>query len=108
MMSIEKTKVCRPDRRTGFYTLNYKDGVDKINDLVDLCIKQGLVEQSGAWFTVNDWKVLSETGEIQPMKIDEEILKFQGRPKLVQYLKENEQVATELNNTLLKLLNEVK
>lgn len=107
MMSIEKTKVCRPDRRTGFYTLNYKEGIDKINDLVDLCIKEGLVEQSGAWFTVNNWEKF-EKGEVEPAKLENEILKFQGRPKLVQFLKENEKIAKNLNSCLLKLLNEEK
>lgn len=109
MMSIEKTKVCRPDRRTGFYTLNYKEGIDKINDLIDLCMKQGIIEQAGAWYTVNNWTKLVDTGEVEPaLKQDGEIMKFQGRTKLVQYFKENEELAKELNQTLLKLLNEEK
>lgn len=109
MMSIEKTKVCRPDRRTGFYTLNYKSGVDRINDLVDLCMKQGIIEQSGAWFTVNNWNKIAEEGEVEPAMFDgKNIMKFQGRPKLVQYLKDNNDVAEEINKCLLKILNEVK
>ena len=36
------------------------------------------------------------------------IMKFQGRPKLVQYLKDNNDVAEEINKCLLKILNEVK
>lgn len=108
MMSIEKTKVCRPDRRTGFYTLNYKDGIDKINDLVDLCIKQGLIEQAGAWFTINNWEKFSQ-GEVEPaLKSDKEIMKFQGRTKLVQFLKDNDDITKKLNSCLLKLLNEDK
>lgn len=109
MMSIEKTKVCRPDRRTGFYTLNYKIGIDKINDLIDLCMKQGIIEQGGAWYTVNNWIKLIETGEVEPaLKEDGEIMKFQGRTKLVQYFKDNEELAKQINETLLKLLNEDK
>lgn len=109
MMSIEKTKVCRPNRRTGFYTLNYITGIDKINDLTDLCLKQGIIEQGGAWFTINDWNKLVETGELTP-KLNEDgtIMKFQGRSKLVQFLKEDTNIASELNNTLLKILNEEK
>lgn len=109
MMSIEKTKVCRPDRRTGFYTLNYREGIDKVNDLVDLCIKQGIIEQAGAWYTVNNWTKLIETGEVVPaLQQDGEIMKFQGRSKLVEFFKENEELSKELNDTLLKLLNEEK
>ena len=105
MMSIEKTKVCRPDRRTGFYTLNYKEGIDKVNDLVDLCIKQGIIEQSGAWFTINDWSKLMATGELVPASVDgKTILKFQGRPKLVQYLKDNQNIFNDLTEYILKML----
>ena len=34
LVSIVKTKVDKPDRKTGFYTLMYDYGVDEIADLV--------------------------------------------------------------------------
>lgn len=109
MMSIEKTKVCRPDRRTGFYTLNYKEGIDKINDLTDLSMKEGIIEQAGAWFTINDWNELISNGEVKAkLNPDGTVMKFQGRSKLVQFLKDNKDITNQLNETLLKLLNEEK
>lgn len=65
MMSMTKNKTCPPTRRTGFYTLNYLDGIDYLKDLVDVAIKYGIIEKSGAWFTIID----VESGEVLKEKI---------------------------------------
>lgn len=75
-VALVKSKVCRPDRKVGFYTLKYLEGIDYISDAVDVAIKVGLVAQGGSWFSLVD----TETGEIMN--------KFQGKSKLVEYLKE--------------------
>lgn len=86
-MKIEKNKVSKPDRKVGSYTLNYTYGVDILNDLVDLAIFFDVIEQRGAWFNY---------GEI----------KWQGKTKVVQELRENEelfnQVLAEVNIKLLE------
>ena len=93
-VSFIKSKVCRLDRKVGFYTLNYLHGIDYISDAVDVAIKVGLVNQSGAWFSIVD----IETGEI--------IEKFQGKPKLIEYLRKNESAYNELSGKIEELLNE--
>lgn len=75
MMSITKTKSCPPTRRTGFYTLNYDTGIDYIRDLIDVAIKYGIIDKSGAWFTIIDTK----TGEVLEDKM-------QGQAKVVEKL----------------------
>ena len=60
MMSISKTKCCSPNRRTGFYTLNYDTGIDYLRDLIDVAIKYSIVDKHGAWYTIMD----PDTGEI--------------------------------------------
>lgn len=92
-VALVKSKVCRPDRKVGFYTLKYLEGIDYVSDAVDVAIKMGLVVQGGAWFSLLD----IETGEI--------LNKFQGKSKLVEYLKENDNY-TDFYSTLEKLLNE--
>lgn len=74
LMSMVKNKCCPPTRRTGFYTLNYTHGIDYLKDLVDVAIKYGLIDKSGAWFTI----VNVDTGEM--------IDKFQGIAKVYDYL----------------------
>lgn len=82
---IEKSKVCRSDRRLGYYTLNYLEGIDYINDMIDVLLQKGAVIQAGSYFTIAD----PETGEVL---IDEEgkDLKVQGRTNLYRRLKEDE------------------
>lgn len=92
-VALVKSKVCRPDRKVGFYTLKYLEGIDYVSDAVDVAIKMGLVMQGGAWFSLVD----IETGEI--------LNKFQGKSKLVDYLKENDNY-TDFYSELEKLLNE--
>lgn len=93
-VSLVKSKVVRPDRKVGFYTLKYLEGIDYISDAVDVAIKLGLVNQAGAWFTL----VEPETGEVKE--------KFQGKPKLVEYLKNNTDAYMQLSNNIQTLLEE--
>lgn len=52
-IEIVKTKVCKPDRRIGSYTLNYDIGVDTIYDLLFTMIDYGMVVGKG-WYTFVD------------------------------------------------------
>lgn len=92
-VALVKSKVCRPDRKVGFYTLKYLEGIDYVSDAIDVAIKMGLVVQGGAWFSLVD----IETGEI--------LSKYQGKSKLVEYLKENDNYI-DFYLKLEKLLNE--
>lgn len=65
LMSMTKNKTCPPSRRTGFYTLNYAEGIDYLKDLVDVAIKYGIIDKRGAWFNIVD----IQTGEILQEKI---------------------------------------
>lgn len=76
MMSLVKTKSCPPTRRTGFYTLNYEYGVDYLKDLVEVALKYGIIEKSGAWFSIID----PETGEL--------LERCQGQARVYEYLED--------------------
>lgn len=70
---------------SGEYKLYYDGpmiGVDNIGELVDLAVQYGLIEQGGAWFTVNDQK-------------------FQGKPKVEAYLRENQDVADTMYKEII-------
>lgn len=88
MMSLVKTKSCPPTRRTGFYTLNYEYGIDYLKDLVEVAIKYGIINKSGAWFSIID----AETGE--------QLEKIQGLAKVYAYLEneDNEEVLEMIEN----------
>lgn len=88
--SIVKSKVCRSDRRTGFYTLKYLSGIDYISDTIDVAQKLEFINQGGAWYSIID----KETGEI--------LEKFQGRDKLKQYYIEHSDKFNELTEKISK------
>jgi recombination protein RecA len=112
-IAIEKTKVCKPDRRNGYYTLNYTNGVDVISDTVELATYYDIIQKGGSWYSIID----TETGEIMqnqyyegdnPDNLDyiEEDLKFQGRASLLEFLKNNEKIFNLIYEQVMKKLEE--
>lgn len=95
MVSIVKTKVCRPDRKTGSYTLMYDYGIDEIADLVEVAMKFGIVQKSGSWFNFCD----IETGEIITDENGKEI-KLQGLPAVLDFIREDEVMLEELREQI--------
>lgn len=93
-VSLDKSKVCPPDRKVGFYTLNYINGVDFISDLFDVAVYQGIVQQGGAWYSLID----IETGEV--MTDNNEPIKIQGRGKFIDTLKEDKNMFEYVENAL--------
>lgn len=88
-MQIVKTKVCKPDRLKGSYSLIYDSGVDALHDLIDLCMAYNIIHRAGAWFTFVD----VDTGELI---LDEngETAKVQGEANVREYLLNHEELLT--------------
>lgn len=100
-IKLEKSKVCRMDRKLGTFTLNYKKGVDYTFDTVIMAIQLGLIQQSGAWYTIVDL----DTGEILN-KSDGSIAKFQGKTSMVKYLYENKDLFDKLSSIVYHKIRE--
>lgn len=98
-VALQKSKVCKVDRKIGTYTLRYMDGIDYISDTIDVAVKEGVIAVAGAWYTIID----NETGEI--LKDNEgKDLKFQGKAKVHEFLSNNEQV---FNEVALQVANKI-
>lgn len=93
--SVYKTKICRPDRKLGFYTLIYTKGIDYINDTIDCGLETGLIRQRGAYFDIYDF----ETGEIKDIKL-------QGRNSLVSFYKENPEEYQKLYEKVMEKIQD--
>ena len=95
LMSMVKNKSCPPTRRTGFYTLNYEFGIDYLKDLVEVAMKYGIIDKSGAWFSIID----TETGELKA--------KLQGMSNVYKHLEdpENESTLTMVENYVDKQMS---
>ena len=48
-IEISKTKVCKPDRRIGYYTLNYTIGIDTLADTITVALQYDILRQGGSW-----------------------------------------------------------
>jgi len=83
---IEKTKICKPDRKIGYYTLMYDYGIDYILDTIDMALLLNTITTSGAWFYYGDEK-------------------FQGKSSLIEYFRNNKQLFEILENNLKEVLN---
>lgn len=90
-VAVVKTKVCKPDRRIGSYTIKYNEGVDIYSDTVDVALKYGFITTNGAWHYFMD----PETGEALKEK-DDSTIKIQGYPNTLNRLREDADLFDEL------------
>ena len=97
--SIIKSKVSRPDRKIGFYTLKYLTGIDYISDTVDVAMKENLIVASGAWYSLTD----PETGEFLKDESTGKDFKLQGKSAVRDYLENNPDYFNLLTKAIQKL-----
>lgn len=93
---IQKTKICKPDRRVGFYTLSYDYGVDVVADLIPMAVDLGVIKKAGSWFSI----VNPDTEELATYE-DGEVIKFQGQIPLMNFLRETPEVYNFVNNYVM-------
>lgn len=84
-VKVVKNKVSPPFKTVEF-DIMYGGGISKDGELIDLGVKYDLVEKSGAWFSYGKQRI------------------GQGREKAKQYMKDNPEIALELENKLKELL----
>src|SRR6187431_738451 len=80
-VKVVKNKVAPPFREVEF-DIMYGEGISKMGELVDLGVKAGVVEKSGAWFSYDSIRI------------------GQGRENAKTYLKENPDVAARIENAI--------
>ena len=87
LVHVNKTKVFKPDRRVGFYTLSYDHGIDVVLDLFDVAVTYDIIAKAGSWFTI----INPDTKEAL-LDGDGEMIKFQGKANMISFLRENPEV----------------
>ena len=87
LVHVNKTKVFKPDRRVGFYTLSYDHGIDVVLDLFDVAVTYDIIAKAGSWFTI----INPDTKEAL-LDADGEMIKFQGKANMISFLRENPEV----------------
>ncbi|MGR8934342.1 MAG: recombinase RecA [Gammaproteobacteria bacterium] len=82
-VKVVKNKVAPPFKEAEFEIL-YGEGVSLYGELIDLGVKYGFVQKSGSWYSYNNEKI------------------GQGKDNARTYLKENSQIADELETKIRK------
>ncbi|WP_238379714.1 recombinase RecA [Celeribacter ethanolicus] len=80
-VKIVKNKVAPPFKQVEF-DIMYGEGISKTGELLDLGVKAGVVDKSGAWFSYGDERI------------------GQGRENAKRYLKDNPQTALEIEDKI--------
>lgn len=94
-VQVLKNKLTKPDRRMTEFTITYDNGIDYMNDAFNLGVALGVIDKSGAWYSIID----TDTGE---PKIDEEgdVQKFQGKQNFIKYMREHKDFTDSLIKTI--------
>jgi recombination protein RecA len=80
-VKVIKNKVAPPFKQTEFDIL-FGEGVSKVGELIDLGVKAGIVEKSGAWFSYDSQRL------------------GQGREKAKEFLRTNPEIANVIEGKL--------
>ena len=80
-VKVVKNKLAPPFKQVEF-DIMYGEGVSKTGELIDLGVKAGVVEKSGAWFSYNSQRL------------------GQGRENAKEFLRNNPALAAEIEQTL--------
>jgi len=77
---VDKNKIAPPFREAEF-DLIYGKGISKYGDILDLAVKQDLIQKGGAWFTLGEER-------------------FQGRDNVRAYLEQNPAITDQLEGQI--------
>ena len=80
-VKVVKNKVAPPFRQVEF-DIMYGEGISKVGELIDLGVKAGVVEKSGAWYSYGDERI------------------GQGRENAKQFLRDNPDVAFAIEDRI--------
>src|SRR5919112_1566490 len=87
-VKVVKNKVAPPFKQVEF-DIMYGEGVSKVGEILDLGVKAGLVEKSGAWFSYDSIRI------------------GKGRENAKTYLKQNPEMAQRIENAIRGRTEEV-
>lgn len=80
-VKVVKNKLAPPFKQVEFDII-YGEGISKVGELIDLGVKVGIVEKSGAWFSYNSQRL------------------GQGRENVKQFLREHAEIVAEIEAAL--------
>ena len=86
-VKIVKNKVAPPFRKAEF-EISFGEGISRVGEIVDMGVELGIIQKSGRWFSYNDTRLA------------------QGRDATKQMIKDNPELAEELEAKIMEALKE--
>ena len=86
-VKVVKNKVAPPFRKAEF-DIMYGEGISKSGEIIDLGSELGIIKKSGSWYSYNDTKIA------------------QGRDAAKQVVKDNPELAEELEGLIFQALKD--
>lgn len=84
-VKVVKNKVAPPFRQVEFDII-FGEGISKIGEIIDMGVELNILQKSGSWFSYNEGKI------------------GQGRDAVKQFLMDNPEVATDIENKIREAL----
>jgi recombination protein RecA len=82
-VKVVKNKVAPPFKQAEF-DIYFNEGISRVGELVDLGVEQGIVEKSGAWYSLNGTRI------------------GQGRENVKEYLRNNPETAEAIQQKIFE------
>tara|TARA_A100001015_G_scaffold84804_1_gene94196 strand:+ start:1513 stop:2556 length:1044 start_codon:yes stop_codon:yes gene_type:complete len=86
-VKVVKNKLAPPFKTVEF-DIMYGEGISKTGEIIDLAVKSGIIDKAGAWYSYNNDRI------------------GQGRENAKIFLKDNKDIALEIENALRKKSDE--
>ena len=86
-VKIVKNKVAPPFRKAEF-EISFGEGISRVGEIVDMGVELGIIQKSGSWFSYNDTRLA------------------QGRDATKQMIKDNPELAEELEAKIMEAIKE--
>jgi len=83
-VKVVKNKVAPPFRQAEF-DIYFNEGISKVGEIVDLGVEKGIIEKSGAWYSYGGNRI------------------GQGRENVKEYLKNNANIAKEIEGKIIEV-----
>ncbi len=84
-VKVVKNKLAPPFKEAEFDII-YGEGISKLGEIVDIGVEKGVIEKSGTWYSYKDERI------------------GQGRDAVVEFLKENQDIAKRIEKEIRALL----
>jgi len=85
-VKVVKNKVAPPFKQAEF-DIYFNEGISRVGEIVDLGVDRGIIEKSGAWYSYSGNRI------------------GQGRENVKEYLRNNTDIAREIENKIVEVFH---